>query len=150
MTDQSIEDASRNSIIEDAKAAGLLHPKWPNEAGSKRIYLYELEKFVQLQAARQSSQSEPVAEVFEEKLADWSTPHAAVKWHQTDFPIGTKFYAAPQQAIPSGWIPTDAEVLEWNKRNDDKFQGKVHEARKAIEDARSMHLLSAAPIERDK
>jgi hypothetical protein len=46
------------------------------------------------QLAKQTS-GEPVAEVIEDKLADWSTPHASVKWLQDDFPIGTKFYTKP-------------------------------------------------------
>jgi hypothetical protein len=38
---------------------------------------------------------EPVAEVIEDKLADWSKPHVAVKWNKVDFEIGTKFYTHP-------------------------------------------------------
>jgi hypothetical protein len=44
-----------------------------------------------------------------------------------------------------GWKPTHAEVVAWNERNGGWFQGRIDEARCAIDDARSMHLLSAAP-----
>jgi len=43
-------------IIELAKQAELIHPNWPNEAGSKRIYEHELIRFAQL-----LTQQEPVA-----------------------------------------------------------------------------------------
>jgi hypothetical protein len=43
------------------------------------------------------------------------------------------------------WKPTHAEVVAWNERNGGWFQGRLDEARCAIDDARSMHLLSAAP-----
>ena len=52
-----------------------------------------------------------------------------------------------------GYVPTDTEILAWNERNDDKFQGNISQAKCAIDDARSMHLLSDAlpkPIDADK
>jgi hypothetical protein len=104
------------------------------------------------QAARQSSQSEPVA-VFRNTDDRYFVEFPSYDGLENIPDKSPLFLAAPQQAIPSGWKFSDAEVLEWNSRNDDKFQGKVHEARTAIEDARSMHMLSAsptAPIERDK
>jgi hypothetical protein len=51
-----------------------------------------------------------------------------------------------RQAVPSGWTPTDAEVSAWNDRNDNLFQDKLHLARVAIDDARSMHMIDAAPL----
>jgi hypothetical protein len=154
---QSIEDASRREFESAMKLNGyakadLRFLEHGQIYMSSRIH----DMWWAWQAARQSSQSEPVYVEFQE--ADglpWQPVYN--KRERADFEArGYKIrelYAAPQQAIPSGWIPTDAEVLEWNSRNDDKFQGKVHEARTAIEDARSMHLLSAsptAPIESDK
>jgi hypothetical protein len=50
-----------------------------------------------------------------------------------------------QPAAVEGWKPTHAEVVAWNERNGGWFQGRIDEARCAIDDARSMHLLSAAP-----
>jgi L-lactate utilization protein LutC len=46
-------------------------------------------------------------------------------------------------AIAEGWKLTDDEVLAWNTRHDDKFNGNISEAKCAIEDARSMHLLAS-------
>jgi hypothetical protein len=43
------------------------------------------------------------------------------------------------------WKPTHAEVVAWNERNGGWFQGRIDEARCAIDDARSIHMLSAAP-----
>jgi hypothetical protein len=58
MSDQSIEDASRNSIIEDAKAAGaLIEPE--SVTNPDVVFSYkELEEFTRLILARQSSQEE--------------------------------------------------------------------------------------------
>jgi hypothetical protein len=173
MTDQSIEDAK--AWLESDEGKKVLHEAL-HDLQLMKFKLFQhsqvptsvihepfvplLAKFAQLREARQSSQSEPVGYVKYERCAlntkdeDGKVrmiPHAYLTDRQ--LPDATLLYAAPQQAIPSGWKFTDAEVLEWDKRNDDKFQGKVHEARTAIEDARSMHLLSAsptAPIESDK
>jgi hypothetical protein len=51
--------------------------------------------------ARQSSQSEPVGEIYE------MNGRATVDLWNTDLEAGTKLYAAPQQAIPSGWMPIE-------------------------------------------
>jgi hypothetical protein len=64
MTDQSIEDASRNSIIENAKAAGIITEYdgylISNDFTSGMNAISRLSEFSRLQASRQSSQSEPV------------------------------------------------------------------------------------------
>jgi hypothetical protein len=89
---QSIEDASRNSIIEDAKAA------FGSENAPNEFALECLVRFAQLREARQSSQSEPVGELNVDYQGFWA--YRRIK----DLPEGYhKLYAAPQQAIPSGW-----------------------------------------------
>jgi hypothetical protein len=110
---QSIEDAIRREFEAKFDCTGLVYEKHSlsenmvyspaNAQISQSWTLANLRnnQWTAWQAARAISQSEPVAEVVEDKLADWSKPHATVKWLQTDFPIGTKFYAAPQQAMPS-------------------------------------------------
>jgi hypothetical protein len=59
--------------------------------------------------ARQSSQSEPVAE-YVRFTGDGKifSPYNGFKYRNDYVPqIGDKLYAAPQQAIPSGWISVD-------------------------------------------
>lgn len=51
---------------------------------------------------------------------------------------------AERAAVPEGWVPTNAEVRTWMERNDLDNQ-HLSQMRIAIDDARSMHLLSAAP-----
>lgn len=99
---------------------------------------------------QQVSQSEPVAEVIEDKLADWSKPHATVKWHQTDFPIGTKFYAAPQQAIPSGLIESAQALLDLDANNALVPHGIGGLARSIIERFIALSVSPTAPIESDQ
>ena len=58
---------------------------------------FERGKEIAKWADKQNEQpaQEPVAEVIEDKFADWSKPHVAVKWNKVDFEIGTKLYTHP-------------------------------------------------------
>jgi len=52
---------------------------------------------------------------------------------------------APAAAVPDGWSPSDAEVRAWRDRYDLDGALTLSEARTAIDDARSLHMLAAAP-----
>jgi hypothetical protein len=128
MSYHSIEDASRNSIIEDAKYVGLINESGKAIGEIKDNYLIEnLRRFAYLQAARQSSQSEPVA---------WGFPNTAITGSKNalmmvriDVPSDDQYggalwiplYAAPQQAIPSGWIPKLGDLVHPSKAVCDKY-----------------------------
>jgi hypothetical protein len=126
MTDQS--------IIEDAKAAGF---KYLAQLGFLSHTGTELDeaivKFAQLREARQSSQSEPVQGC---DPIGWYIKgldkQDSVKWHYTqnggDFEyaktLGLEIearYAAPQQAIPSGWIPKLGDLVHPSKAVCEKY-----------------------------
>jgi hypothetical protein len=117
MTDQSIEDASRNSIIEDAKAAGFYidysdhegtsiwdsNPSDVEQDGCGMVELNKmLTKFAQLREARQSSQSEPVA-VFRNTDDRYFVEFPSYDGLENIPDKSPLVLAAPQQAIPSGW-----------------------------------------------
>jgi hypothetical protein len=118
MTDQSIEDASRNSIIEDAKTAGF---ELTDDIKYYAANIEQLTKFAQLREARQSSQSEPVAETL--YTWDYKIDGEPDNIYTTEPMTNEQFrvfnidklihyernapVAAPQQAIPSGWISVE-------------------------------------------
>jgi hypothetical protein len=147
---QSIEDAS---IIEDAKAAGFTVFDKPSglligTQGNTPINEL-LTKFAQLREARQSSQSEPVAEFTDEQLAMFSDN--ADRYNLTN--------AAPQQAIPSGWklVPNTADSAMMNKGAGllQELQSKMSVTRSLQDICRLVYevMLEAsptAPIESDK
>jgi hypothetical protein len=96
MTDQSIEDASRKEFQQWLKDTGRGWSEIAFEAWKAK-------------AARQSSQSEPVA-----SLEEWlvtNMPAGTVigdpKWWARKINNVLGYLAAPQQAIPSGWISVD-------------------------------------------
>jgi hypothetical protein len=119
MTDQSIEDASREQIRLEAQASGLSFLGVKD--GERWQALYD---FVAIhdreQAARQSSQSEPVA-VFTGKFKGNVNGKQWIECELTGaMPnTGDLLYAAPQQAIPSGWtsvkdgLPPDDGAELW-------------------------------------
>jgi hypothetical protein len=174
---QSIEDASRNSIIEDAKAAGFYidysdhegtsiwdsNPSDVEQDGCGMVELNKmLTKFAQLREARQSSQSEPVAKYWDMEKYSYSILFnaiaAAVNIQGSGIGISVKAFeeemikqvgsiAAPQQAIPSGWKLVPIEPTE-EMLEQIPLRGTGSSA-ESIYDA----ILSAsptAPIERDK
>jgi hypothetical protein len=108
MTDQS--------IIEDARAAGF-----DSIAQSSSKFLTLLSKFAQLREARQSSQSEPVSKDICKEIAMKITAGKGVGdlsirltwselWAYSE--SLRELYAAPQQAIPSGWISVNDAMPE--------------------------------------
>jgi hypothetical protein len=131
---QSIEDASRNSIIEDANAAGF---ELTDDIKYYAANIDQLTKFAQLREARQSSQSEPIyfyrnreSEIngeimysgWHECNKSWfdqcNLPHHVDKYYQTRI-----VYTAPQQAIPSGFKlvpikPSDEHITSMAIRSD--------------------------------
>jgi uncharacterized protein YbdZ (MbtH family) len=150
MTDQSIEDASRKPFFEwyEANELRFAHAQMSEKEIAESAW----------QAARQSSQSEPVAW----KLIGTDGKRSAVtdsienvaeaiKLNSVGREINViPLYAAPQQAIPSGWklVPIEptkemviagfAKMLEVGKRE-------------TAEHYRAMIAASpTAPIESDK
>jgi hypothetical protein len=109
---QSIEDASRNSIIEDARAAGFILGSLEGSEIFEKI-IAKLTKFAKLREARQSSQSEPVA-VFTGKFKGNVNGKQWIECELTGaMPnTGDLLYAAPQQAIPRGWISVKDKLPE--------------------------------------
>jgi hypothetical protein len=112
MTDQS--------IIEDAKAAGAIEIDYTGGYESDWTFTTEeLAKFIELQASRQSSQSEPVASIvqeifdlciqYERSCHNTGYLHLAEKLlvlagrANSAIKIMEQPLAAPQQAIPSDW-----------------------------------------------
>jgi hypothetical protein len=173
MTDQSIEDASHNSIIEDARQAGFVIDQKDGFfcTGSMK----DLTKFAQLREARQSSQSEPVAFAWYREgnaINPHHVEHINVKGETVyiDFRMSTPptnkgwiplFLAAPQQAIPSGMMLIDIDIVDdvLNKAycecgESRRFDKGEHLSSCALFDLNiERNKLSAsptAPIERDK
>lgn len=68
-----------------------------------------------------------------------------LEWLSND-PDGRRFIVAQPSAVgvPDTYTPTDDDVREWMRRSD-VDHGSVEQWRAAIDDARSMHLLAAAP-----
>jgi hypothetical protein len=161
MTDQSIEDASRNSIIEDAENAGV------SRHGYYSGYLFEdglfqfdeksLIKFCQLREARQSSQSvddkayqgEPVyqlghANIFKDVRKE--------EYESARYIDKRIVYATPQQAIPSE--PTKEMIEAFFEKLDD-LGYSPSKIDLTVDDCKECYkaMLSAsptAPIESDK
>jgi hypothetical protein len=133
MTDQS--------IIEDAKAADLIYQYNEQlrtfEFRTKEEIVSRLIKFAQLQAARQSSQSEPVARLY---VDSYSNAHVEVYGNAKDI-IADVFLAAPQQAIPS-------EATEEMKDGARSFLGGLELGIKSFEDMASHLELSGAYLPR--
>jgi hypothetical protein len=149
MTDQSIEDASRidhlDMVLAANRAVGCNRPQSCDYfTGDFNLTVF-LEEMLKLIEARQSSQSEPVAyRWYEEKYGDYNYSDVPNPHRQCE-----AVYAAPQQAIPSGYAivpiePTEAMLDEIHL---------VHEFSREALKARYKAMLSAsptAPIERDK
>jgi hypothetical protein len=116
---QSIEDASRKEFKDLLDSMGYVS----HEFYSK----YEMNIAYEIwQASRQSSQSEPVAEVlldeFNMKYIKWNAHH----WSHV-LSAGSKLYlAAPQQAIPSEFLDAVREVIRISDRKHDAWD-KVKE-----------------------
>jgi hypothetical protein len=133
MTDQSIEDASRREFEEWNKKTYPL--------GSKEISHFRWQAW---QAARQSSQSEPVGEL----SMDYQGFGSYKQMKQ--MPEGYhKLYAAPQQAIPSGWKLVPIEPTEEMLSEIHLIDSFSLEALKARYKA-MLEASPTAPIERDK
>jgi hypothetical protein len=147
MTDQSIEDASRKEF------EGVLQKRVSNftpeillerRADGKYASLLSQYSWEAWQAARQSSQSEPVAisvptapkkiwlcigdtDFDEVEREGWKwNDLAEVTWStdridQCDIPYIRADLAAPQQAIPSGWIPKLGDLVHPSKAVCDKY-----------------------------
>jgi hypothetical protein len=203
MTDQSIEDASRNSIIEDAKAAGfkvktgcIYNPDYVEYEPDITELLTE---FAKLREARQSSQSDPVGYfvfvsenhhdvcmVDSEKADHYKAQNlrmlplvlAAPQQVSQSEPVGElsmdyqgfgsykqmkqmpegyhKLYAAPQQAIPSGYALVPHRLTKAMDRvlSEDDWQWEdLLAAANAITEEEYQAISTAsptAPIERDK
>jgi hypothetical protein len=104
MTDQSIEDASRRDFEK-----WLDSTAWKNDSLTFHNDLYQA-----WQAARQSSQSEPVGQVIRARVIDRvdgsqeKLGMADIDWSLVK--DGDLLYAAPQQAIPSGWKLVPIEI----------------------------------------
>jgi hypothetical protein len=167
MTDQS--------IIEDAKPimaqAQVYASAWslvggPFDSGDElenaELAKLELQNMVEkaLREARQSSQSEPVLYARESdidhifKLKGHSHHVVATQTHSGDGVYGVPlFLAAPQQAIPSGWIESIIrDVAELPDRNSpDDFPEAMLVTAAELEEIILRHTASAtAPIESDK
>jgi hypothetical protein len=113
MTDQSIEDASRKEFEAWAVSQDLSIHKSPGT--DKYEKGYTLDAWETWKAARQSSQSEPVATLSINIHDEYSLTLNAFEDGEDDGEnyarliamLGKghhKLYTAPQQAIPSGWI----------------------------------------------
>jgi hypothetical protein len=140
---QSIEDASRNSIIEDAKAA------FGSENAPNEFALECLVRFAKLREARQSSQSEPVAR-YEADKSSYGFRKLSDKLKNGDL----LYLAAPQQAIPSGYalvplIPTDA-MLRPFVECEEKDLILAYRTMLIINGKSELSASPTAPIESDK
>jgi hypothetical protein len=165
-TTSNIEQ-ERNSIIEDAKTAGFdisefeltgcIRARWSGGYHGKSSVEGEIFKFAQLREARQSSQSEPVAwQAYDHDDGKWFTfetkEQAKEVWPNKN--VIRPLYAAPQQAIPSGWklvpiAPTDEMKQQgWEAYRDSNKPAPYN----MLTDAYKAMLSAAptAPIERDK
>jgi hypothetical protein len=101
MTDQSIEDASRKEFEAYylRKNGFDLSKFWVNGAYPETPIANT--HWMVWQASRQSSQSEPVA------IVDVESNTGARLLNNVGLTDGDLLYAAPQQAIPSGWMPIE-------------------------------------------
>jgi hypothetical protein len=104
---QSIEDASRKQIMEDANAAGFeirfTDGVVPDVYVDFEKITKQLIKFAQLREARQSSQSEPIATIRKTIPNDRDGGFLSVEdiCALKALPEGTKLSAAPQQVSQS-------------------------------------------------
>jgi hypothetical protein len=165
MTDQSIEDASRKEFEAWAVSQDLSIHKSPGT--DKYEKGYTLDAWETWKAARQSSQSEPVATLSINIHDEYSLTLNAFEDGEDDGEnyarliamLGKghhKLYAAPQQAIPSGWKSlSDGQWM--NIVNHDRAwesyskEEAVHEAVKMTEaKCKENNASPAAPIESDK
>jgi hypothetical protein len=163
MTDQSIEDASRSEFEAAHKELyGDTCRYRINKETGKYIENGEQLDWELWQAARQSSQSEPVA--------NKQTPYANCQFQICDLPgqckgagrchhpvtvADIRNLAAPQQAIPSGWKLVPVELTETMRDNAAKcrLNGQGVDAIYAAILSAVDYELSAsptAPIESDK
>jgi hypothetical protein len=146
---QSIEDASRidhlDMVLAANRAAGCNRPQSCDYfTGDFNLTVF-LEEMLKLIEARQSSQSEPVAEFTDEQLAMFSDN--ADRYNLTN--------AAPQQAIPSGLIETlkfyankANYKTSWDSDSNHVMEDKGEIARNAL--AAYESAAPTAPIESDK
>jgi hypothetical protein len=168
MTDQSIEDASRREF----EVYLATHPDFEGEFLERTVDGKYIVKIIEAhwetwKAARQSSQSEPVATLSINIHDEYSLTLNAFEDGEDDGEnyarliamLGKghhKLYAAPQQAIPSGWKSlSDGQWM--NIVNHDRAwesyskEEAVHEAVKMTEaKCKENNASPAAPIESDK
>jgi hypothetical protein len=156
------QETITQEVIEDAKKAGLLSQVdeygtyWFNNINGK-----SLRKFAQLTRERQTieaSQSEPVAMrlKLDELTFSWRDYDAKVieLAAKNGYTVELSYLAAPQQAIPSGWLPLPTKNIEMVKQVAD-FQVLIgfKSCRAAGEFKAALEGKSAsptAPIARDK
>jgi hypothetical protein len=147
MTDQSIEDERKEAFFEWAERYGLDFE--PLDNASRRYDCFQA-YLAGMQAARQSSQSEPVAG-YVSKLP--ITNPQSIRADANDV-FNIPVYAAPQQAIPSGWKlvpidPTEAMVdAGWKANINSTKPAPYNMLKEAIKAAISAS--PTAPIESDK
>lgn len=92
-----------------------------------------------------------VARLVLDDNVDLIIEHGGVKlWEKLVANINATYRSASLPAEQDAeYAPSDAEVLNWNDRHDDKFEGNISKAKCAILDARSMHLLPAIANRKD-
>jgi hypothetical protein len=139
MTDQSIEDASRSEF--EAKFKNYYLGKYPETRdyiNSETAGAWE-----GWQAARQSSQSEPVAEVYNVDLTPDSADGTYCHWFyaKTVLPIGAKIYlSAPIDNVAEAlkWALSCIDVSDW--------EDDIHMSAACGKYAWAHHVLSKALI----
>jgi hypothetical protein len=150
MTDQSIEDAERNLLIEALLECGIVFN------GTQRDRL--IVELAKLQASRQSSQSEPVDYEFCKlcngvgKVGEPPIPCAWCRGKtRPSAHAQSEFLAAPQQAIPSGYAKQLIDA--WDDLLEDLEMNGMHSFEPYIRSKAKFKALCAshtAPIESDK
>jgi hypothetical protein len=151
---QSIEDASRRDFEAAHKKLHGDHFNYRTYACGSYISAHLREHWDIWQASRQSSQSEPVAEVRYSDLAGLSM--RTTSYGDSVLKQGDKlFLAAPQQAIPSGYAteytPDMARTLILEAEGEEiPRMDEVAEILAHILNRQRLSASPTAPIESDK